>query len=189
MGQTQTSPELTPLRKELVVKAYRTASSMSAAAREAGVSPELVYKWRQEDEDFVTAMDEARVEYVDYLRDLVEQRAVGVERPVVYKGELVYRRYPPGHPQHPDYILDDNFEPVPLTETVHSDRMLELLATASVPEIRSSKRAGGPSIGVEVPGEEGKPPTRLVVNFRDPPDWDNVEWDDETGRPKLPPPS
>jgi len=23
------------------------------------------------------------------------------------------------------------------------------------------------------------------VNFVDPPDWDNVEWDEETGRPKL----
>ena len=63
---------------------------------------------------------------------------------------------------------------------------MERVAEANLPEYRRG-RSGG-SIGVEVPGEgEGSKPIKIVVNFVDPPDWDNVEWDEETGRPKLDP--
>lgn len=178
---SQTSAELTPLRKEQVVVAYRTAPSLSAAAKIAGVSPDLVYKWKGEDDDFAAELAEARLQYADHLRELVQQRAVGIERVVVYKGEVQYRR----NPLKPtELLLDDDFEPIPLTETVHSDRMLELLATAVVPEVRSSKRSGGGSVDVSVPGAGGGK-VEIQVNFVEPPDWDNVEWDDETGRPKL----
>ena len=168
----------------MVVENYGTAPSLSAAARAADVHPALCYRWKAEDDEFAQALAAARIQFPDHLRDLAMTRATGIERPVIHKGELMYRRYPPGHEIDGVHVggqimLDDEFEPIVLTETVYSDRMLEKLMEGNV---REQARPGAQVAVTNEDGSGGK--TTTVVNFVQPPDWDNVEWG-EDGRPIL----
>ena len=167
------------MMKEAVVEAYRRSPSLRAACTAVDCPASTAYQWKNNDEEFAEALIEAREHYRDSLREMAQKRAEGVEKPVIYKGELMYKRDPLDN----SLLLDSNFEPIPLTECVHSDRILETLMTGNLPEHRRS--GGGGSIGLELGGGDGRPPTKIEVRFQDPPDWDNVQWDEETGRPIL----
>jgi hypothetical protein len=168
--------EEVPLVKELIIDAYRTAPSLRSACAVADCPASTAYYWKNSDEDFAEALLEAREEYRDYLRDMAQKRAEGIEKIVIYKGEVMYRRDDLGN-----VMLDGNFEPIVLTEIVHSDRILEALMMGNLPE---HKRSGG-GIGMSIGGGDGRAPTTIEVHFQEPPDWDNVQWDPETGRPML----
>jgi hypothetical protein len=172
------SPLDTAFLKELVVECYKTEPSLSAAARAAGVLPVTARQWKLFDPEFAEKLSDAREEYRDRLRELAEQRATGFMRPVMYKGEVQYVR----NPVDGTLVLDENFEPIVQMEMVHSDRILERLMEANLPEFKGGRGVG---VGVTLPGAEGAAPTKIEVNFVSPPDWDKVEWDEETGRPKL----
>lgn len=165
-----------PLVKQQIVDAFRKAPSLRSACLSVNCAPSTAYLWKNSDEDFNNALAEAREEYRDYLREMAQRRAEGVEKVVIYKGEVMYRR----NPLDGMLILDENFEPIVLTEIVHSDRILETLMTGNLPE---HKRSGG--VGLSIGGGDGKVPTKIEVHFQEPPDWDNVEWDPDTGRPML----
>jgi len=165
-----------PFVKQQIVDAYRKAPSLRSACRSVNCPPSTAYLWKNSDEEFAEALLEAREEYRDYLRDMAQRRAEGVEKVVIYKGEVMYRR----NPLDGMLVLDENFEPIVLTEIVHSDRILETLMTGNLPE---HKKSGG--VGLSIGGGDGKVPTKIEVHFQEPPDWDNVEWDEDTGRPII----
>lgn len=165
--------------KGLVVEAYTTAPSLKAAAEQVGVAASTVRYWKKNDEQFASDLADAHEDYRDSLREHVHQRATGFWKPVIYRGEMMFEREADGTVK-----LDANFDPIPLREPVYDSRQLELLASAHLYEFKKA-RGGGMSIGIEG-GGEGAMPTKVVVNFVDPPDWDNVQWDPETGRAVLP---
>lgn len=177
MANVNKNPEVNAA-KERLLEAVPYAPSFRAACDMASVTYSTAYAWKSKDTEFAEAYAEARQLAMDRLREEAYKRAMeGYERPVLYKGQAMYRRDPVTN----FLLLDDDFNPIPLTERVISDRILEKIMEANLPEHRRSR---GGSVGVEVPGENDKP-VKIIVNFVDPPDWDNVEWDEETGRPKL----
>ena len=73
-----------------VLEALAQGKSPTYAAKEAGVSRAIAYRWRQRDPKFATAWDEAVAEGVDQLEDEAHRRAVeGVDRPVYQGGVRV----------------------------------------------------------------------------------------------------
>ena len=47
----------------------RVLGNVSRSARDAGVNPGIVYRWRKEDEAFAEAWEEAQLEAADYLEE------------------------------------------------------------------------------------------------------------------------
>jgi hypothetical protein len=69
-----------------VLEALAQGKSPTYAAKEAGVSRAIAYRWRQRDPKFAAAWDEAVAEGIDQLEDEAHRRAVeGVDR-AVYQG-------------------------------------------------------------------------------------------------------
>jgi len=168
-------------RQQLVLLALETSSTQLSACEAAGVSYSTFKQWKRDNEEFAEAVLEARAVRQEHLRDMVQERAFnGYKRQVMYKGERMWERYPPGHEFAGQVVLDNDFEPVPLIEHVMSDQVFLRHAEANLPEYRSGK-GGGIAVSTEAPGG-GK--TTVQVNFVEPPNWDDVEWDDETGRAK-----
>jgi hypothetical protein len=102
----------TPERVEKLLTALRELGTMKAACAVADVSPHAVYQWRKVDPEFDEAVREAQREAAHKLEDEAWRRAVeGHDVPVVHKGEIRgwYKQA--------------------------SDRMLELLLRARLPEL------------------------------------------------------
>ena len=75
--------------REAFLDTLRTGYSISKGARNAKVSRMTVYRWRDEDDAFRAAWDDALSEGNDVLVDEAQRRAVdGVEEPVVNAGRV-----------------------------------------------------------------------------------------------------
>jgi len=73
-----------------ILEALAQGKSPTYAAKEAGVSRAIAYRWRQRSPKFAAAWDEAVAEGIDRLEDEAHRRAVeGVERPVYQGGVRV----------------------------------------------------------------------------------------------------
>ena len=80
----------TPEKDEAFVEALRLGASIAKAARAAGYSRASIYEWRQADEAFRAAWEEALEEGTDRLEDEAFRRAHdGVPKPVFYKGDRI----------------------------------------------------------------------------------------------------
>ena len=174
----------TPALKLIMIEAYRTQQSVRSSALACGVNVSTARNWMRNDEDFKAKMNEAHLDYTeayaDQLRKTLKERAEGIMRPVLYKGEVMHQRDAEGN-----VILDANFEPAILYEEIRSDPVLLRNAEAHLAEY---KRAGSGGVGLSIGGSgDGETPLKIEVRFQDPPDWDNVVWDPETGRAVLPP--
>lgn len=137
----------------------------------ARVNYRKVCLWVTRDPVFKAELAAAKVEQEDFLREVLHERAVtGREKPVIYRGEVVYLR----DPVTGDFILNDDFEPQMLTENQVSDKLLERMLDARLPEYAKAKGDG----------TGGRVDAVVNVRFVAPPqDWETVEWDEE-GRPK-----
>jgi hypothetical protein len=165
-------------RKLTFLQVYSRKGIIGPAAEAAGVSRRTILRWREDDDAFDEACEDAYQTAVDHAEEELRKRGVeGADELILIKGSPVPKRDPrTGEP-----MLDDNFEPIYLTKKERSDRLLEVYMRANRAQYRDKS-------SVEVSGPNGGPvPTRIEVNFVDPPDWDNIEWDPETGRPKLKP--
>ena len=181
-------PDYPPALKELqeshpkkaeVIQAMAHAPTLSRAADISGVSPSTAHTWRRIDPVFQAALEEVRPLFVDSLRDVVHDRAVlGYQKPVLYKGQIQYQR----DPRTGDLVLDENFEPMVLMERVHSDRLLERVLEANVPEY--ARQAASTNVNVAAGDGAQAGGVMVNVNFVDPPDWDTVEWQDN-GKPVI----
>ena len=74
--------------REAFLSTLRTGASIGAACRKAGMGRSPAYEWRDEDEDFRLAWDEAVDEGTDVLEDEATRRARdGTVKPVFYQGQ------------------------------------------------------------------------------------------------------
>lgn len=85
--------------------------NVSEAARSAGISRTAAYDWREDDEAFAAAWEQAEQEAADKLEREAWRRAVeGTDKPVVFQG-----------------VITDTYKE-------YSDRMLEILLKAHRPD-------------------------------------------------------
>ena len=97
--------------REKFLEAYRRVGTVGGAAREIGVDRSTVYYWGREDKDFCAAVLAVRQDLADEILQELRRRAIeGVEETRTDGGKVIkFHRYP--------------------------DRMIELIARATVPEL------------------------------------------------------
>lgn len=87
-GKARTDRTLLRAR-ELFLEALAGGASITRSAQAAAVGRTTVYEWREADEAFAAAWDDALEAGSDLLEDEARRRAVeGVERPVVAMGKI-----------------------------------------------------------------------------------------------------
>lgn len=139
-GQRMTAEEKR-IAKETFLKALSNTANVRAACLQANVDSSTVYRWQEHDEDFSFRFKQANQNANWILFGEAWRRAIqGDEEYVVSAGKLVYG--PDGKP---------------LINRKKSDRMLELLLKARLPEFRDKQ-------SIEHSGPNGGP---IQVN-RDP---------------------
>jgi hypothetical protein len=88
---------LTPQKREHFVTQLYEHGNVTLAARSIGLSRQALYQAREGDPEFAAAWEDAVESYADLLEAECDRRAVlGVQRPVLYRGEVVdvdYREY------------------------------------------------------------------------------------------------
>jgi hypothetical protein len=137
---------LRPVYKAKFLEAYAKTGVLGPALKAAGISRSSYKKWRKDDEEFDEACDDALQTAVDEGELALRTRGIdGVEEPVLYKGEPIWKR----DPVTGQVMLDDDFNPIPYTIMTRSDRLLEVYTRAHRPEY-SEKRS------VELSGPGGK---------------------------------
>jgi hypothetical protein len=97
--------------REQFLQALAVRGNVGEACKAAGVGRSTVYEWRETDQEFAAAWQEAVDDAIDRLEAEAWRRAFdGADRPVLYKGEI--------------------------TETFkeYSDRLMECLLRANRPE-------------------------------------------------------
>lgn len=110
------------IKQKKFLEAYAKGSSISAAARVAGVERMTVYNWK-EDETFLSLFNDAYEQGNDRIDDEILRRAVdGYEVPMVSMGKVVYGS-------------DGN----PLMETKYSDSLTVLLAKSRMKKYREKQ--------------------------------------------------
>lgn len=93
------------------IETLELSANVGRACEAANISRSTAYKWREEDQEFAAAWEQAVENAIDRLEEEAWRRAFeGADRPVIYKGEI--------------------------TETFkeHSDRLMECLLRANRPE-------------------------------------------------------
>lgn len=87
--KTYSSRDLTQEKKVGFLAVFSTCCNQGRAAKAVGVDRSTVFNWRQTDEEFAAAFEEARQIGVTALEDEVHRRAFeGVKKNVYYKGEV-----------------------------------------------------------------------------------------------------
>ena len=77
----------TPECKAAFLAAYARCASLTRSAREAGIEPVTIYRWKAADPEFKVAFEDAIEKSTDWLEDEAIRRAAeGVDRPVFYRG-------------------------------------------------------------------------------------------------------
>lgn len=110
-------------KKLAFLEHYRITGNITRAAELANCHRVTVYKWEEEDEKFAEAMASALEEAKDRLELEAYRRGVeGVNKPVIYKGEIMKEKNP----------TTGEMEPITIKE--YSDHLLTVLLNASRPE-------------------------------------------------------
>lgn len=148
-------------KQKSFLRLYREQKTVDRACRAASVRVETLQDWLYNDQAFCAAFQQIEKELLE--AELQERVHIGVPVPVVYKGEMTYRRCP----DTGQILRNHDDEPIPLVIYEKSAELLKFALT------RADTRTGD----VEAPFE-------VNIHFTSPPDWDNVEWDDETGLAK-----
>jgi transposase-like protein len=77
-------------KKELFLEAYKQCGTIVQACRETGIGRTTIYMWRNDDPEFLKALDVAEDEATESLIAEARRRAHdGVDKPIYYKGSKV----------------------------------------------------------------------------------------------------
>jgi hypothetical protein len=113
--------------------ALAETGNVTMAAQAAGVCRGGAYRARQRHPAFAELWDEAIQESADLLLAEARRRAYdGVDRPVIYQGELQGVWVGPDGQPCPEYAAEARF--IPLTVKEYSDKLLLALLAAYRPE-------------------------------------------------------
>lgn len=148
---------LTPQQQSYLRLVEEGAPSVTYAAKRSGVRPTDVWNWRKQVEGF--SQHEKRLWDVarDVIRDEVRRRALyGNQRVVLVNGQPLPMR----NPTTGEIMLDEDFNPMWVTVTEVSDRMLELDARVT----GLLKEEGGVKVSVE-DGAEGQAPGKVTIEI------------------------
>jgi hypothetical protein len=122
-----TSPASMEARKRAFLDALAIAGVVTSACESAGVARKTAYHWRDVDPAFAEEWDEALATATDRLEAEAHRRAVlGNEEPVFHRGQLVFKR----DPDTGEVLRDSNGDPIPMTVSKRSDRLLEVMLSA-----------------------------------------------------------
>jgi len=111
MSNIQKHGRFGPQQKKKFLRLLAKHGNLKQCAAMVGVSSQAVYKAMNKDEKLKEAVDIARDKAAVVIESEIKRRAIdGVEKDVYFQGEVVG------------------------TEIVYSDKMLELLARANIPE-------------------------------------------------------
>lgn len=117
-------------KKELFLKFYTECGRIYQSLKRADFAPRTFRDWRNADDDFASAVDDALLEFGEKLEAEADRRAfVGTKVYKFFHGE------PIAHPTE----KDDMGNPVPHYELEYSDRMLELRLRAIFREKYSTR--------------------------------------------------
>lgn len=90
VSDTKTTPKKWDKRQTVFLKWLSKTGNVAASCRKAKVNRSLVYSWRNEDETFAEAWDEALDIAIEMLEEEARRRAQdGVLEPVYYLGAKV----------------------------------------------------------------------------------------------------
>lgn len=148
---------LSPAQQSYLRLVEEGAPSVTYAAKRSGVRPTDVWGWRKTVDGF--AAHEKRLWDVarDVIRDEVRRRALyGNQRVVLVNGQPLPMR----NPTTGEIMLDEDFNPMWVTVTEVSDRMLELDARVT----GLLKEEGGVKVSVE-DGAEGQAPGKVTIEI------------------------
>lgn len=117
------SPEQRAKKQQAFLKFYRKCANIKASCEAAKISRQTFYDWKDHDTAFVEQLVEAEKEANDTAEYALYDRAVnGIEEYVVSNRQVVY------------------FDKKPLTHRVYSDRLLEVLLKARMPDKYKEKQ-------------------------------------------------
>ena|SRR6266487_2347301 len=131
-GQRMTADER-KAAQDLFIKAMENTANVRAACMQAGISHTMIYQWAEHDLEFSVRFKEANTQANWLLFGEAWRRAMtGEEEYVISMGKIVYK---------PDSILSDGtvLKGTPLTIRKKSDKLLELLLKARLPEFRDKQ--------------------------------------------------
>lgn len=121
----------TERRKKLYLEHLEKYGIPAAAAVFVERSMNTVRSWRQDDPVFAEMEVDAMEIANGALEMEMRRRAIeGDEEMVVQSGEVVYMR----NPETGELITDELGDPIPVVKKIRSDRLLETLAKANMPE-------------------------------------------------------
>lgn len=127
------------------IESLRSDSNVSMACEVAGISRETAYRWRNEDEDFLTQWDDTIERARDVARQSIYARGIlGWDEPVVSMGQAVYE-YEPVLGDDGKQLYDNKGKPMmrrgkPLTVHKWSDSLAALYARANLPEYKEKQQ-------------------------------------------------
>lgn len=117
------SPEQRVKKQQSFLKLYRRCANIKASCEAAKIHRSTFYDWKDHDPAFAEQLVDAEQEANDTAEKALYDRAVvGIEEYVVSNRQVVY------------------FDKKPLTHRVYSDRLLEVLLKARMPEKYKEKQ-------------------------------------------------
>lgn len=122
MGTFKSNARVREAKKKKFLEAFAKTGIVTPALKTAKIGGRsTLSRWLLDDENFRTLYKEAAEEAADTIELELRTRAIqGLDEVVMYRGEPVWRRNADGQVQ-----LDENFNPIPLTVSRKSDRLLE----------------------------------------------------------------
>ncbi len=177
--------DLMDARKATFIKAYSKTGVIQPALDAAGISRTCYKHWRKKDPDFHLACSDAYEAAVDAAEVELRKRGVeGYDEPVLNKGEQIWCR----NPGNGELILDADFNPIPFTRPVKSDRLLEVYTRSHRPIYKERFEmaitgADGGKISSDVTVTLIMPKGKTEEDY---PEGATPKMDHETGKPVEP---
>jgi len=138
--------ELNSPAKNAFLREYSRHGVVAPSCKVAGITRGMFNKWREIDEDFDQAVIDTGEDSVDEMELELRRRSLkGWNELVMYKGRQMYCR----DPFSGQYLLDDNFDPIPLVVAKSNEGMLRMYMQGNRAKKYGTKQT------VEMSGPEG----------------------------------
>jgi hypothetical protein len=120
------------VKQRAFLAAFAVTGNIGRAAAAAGIDRSTHHRWMREDSAYAESFKQATEEAAGVVEDIAVQRATeGLDEPIIYQGELVYKRDPETGAVERD---PDTLAPIPLTIRRRSDTVLLAVLKAWKPD-------------------------------------------------------
>lgn len=80
-------------QKEVLLEHLRTVPIVEVACKKSGISRATFYRWCNDDEEFKTEVDNAKVDGVEYINDLSEAELIGLIKGKKYQAIALWLKH------------------------------------------------------------------------------------------------